>query len=359
VLRLGPNHFLKHHYEKKIKLKNELALLLPTSGSTGSSKLVRISYSNLIENARSIVKYLNINKDDVAISSLPMHYSFGLSIINSHLLMGAKIVMTDKSIMEKDFWELVKTHKVTSLSGVPYSFEMLKRLRFFTMQLPHLRMLTQAGGKLDNKLQLQFAEYCKENNKEFFVMYGQTEATARMSYLPSEMAIEKIGSIGIPIPGGEFVLINEHGEIINQPNVPGELVYRGPNVSMGYAESVEDLSKGDENIGVLYTGDIVYRDEDGYYFIVGRKNRFLKLFGNRVSLDEVEQHLKELGIESVCAGVDDKLIVYTTQDYQEKEIKENLAKLTSIHFSAFKVVHIDEIPRNSAGKIIYAQLPIE
>ncbi|MDR1583474.1 MAG: AMP-binding protein, partial [Prevotellaceae bacterium] len=184
------------------KLHKDLALLLTTSGSTGSPKLVRLSYDNIISNAKAIAEYLNINNHERPVTSLPMHYSYGLSVINSHLIKGATVLLTDKPVVQKEFWNFVKEQKATSIAGVPYTYEMLKRLHIFRMDLPALKTMTQAGGKLNAELAKEYMEQAKTVGKRFIVMYGQTEATARMSYLPFDDSTEKYGSIGIAIPGG-------------------------------------------------------------------------------------------------------------------------------------------------------------
>ena len=271
---------------KSVLLNDDLALLMTTSGSTGSPKLVRLSYGNIRANTESIIKYLNINKQERAITNLPLHYVYGLSIVNTHLYSGASLVVTDKTMFQKEFWQLFKEKEVTSLAGVPYTFEMLERLRFFRMELPHLRTITQAGGKLDPELHRKFAEYAKEQGKNFVVMYGAAEATARMGFLLAKNSLEKVGSMGIAIPGGRFELVGEDGATIDEASTPGELVYYGANVMMGYAETREDLAKGDEMKGRLPTGDIAIRDEEGFYTIVGRKKRFLTMFGKRTNPEE-------------------------------------------------------------------------
>jgi acyl-coenzyme A synthetase/AMP-(fatty) acid ligase len=343
-------------FESSKNLKSLGTVLLSTSGSTGSQKFVRISYENLYANALSISTYLNIKKTDVTITNLPLSYSFGLSVVNSHLLAGAKVVYTDYSVVQKEFWDLVKEQKVTSLFGVPYTFEILDKMRFFRMDLPHLRLIGQAGGRMNPTLQEKYIAFCAQNGIEYYTMYGQTEATARMSYVPPHMAKKKLGSIGIPIPGGRFELRDENNQLIEATDSVGELVYFGPNVSLGYATCRDDLMKEDDNQGVLYTGDLAKRDSDDYYYLVGRKNRFLKLFGNRVSLQDLEDKLQELGIESVCGGTDDKLIAYTTVADKMEFITTWLSDVTSIHRSAFEVKYIDRIPRNLSGKILYKEL---
>lgn len=350
----------KTAYYHEEKLPENLRVLLTTSGSTGSPKLVRLSEKNLISNATSIIKYLHLNKKERPITSLPMYYSFGLSVINSHLLCGATLLLTNASYIQREFWNFATQHGFTSFSGIPYTFEILKKLKFWTMKCPTLKTLTQAGGKLNNELLQYFIENGKEHGVTFYLMYGQTEATARMSYLPPEYALSKLGSIGKGIPNGKFCLKDEEGQVITKPEVIGELVYTGDNVSLGYAEKREDLYKADDNHGTLYTGDLAYRDADGFYFIAGRKKRFLKLFGNRISLDYIETLLKPLLTECVCVGNDLKLFVYTTdKDVDTKEIIDFLVKRTKILRTSFVVRYIDSIPRTDTGKILYKELSTE
>ena len=168
LLKVFDYSLLKISSNKINNIHPNLSLLLPTSGSTGNPKIVKLSKKNILSNAVSISNYLSINHREKAIMSLPMHYSYGLSIINSHLMSGARILLTEKSIVEKKFWDFLKTQKATSLSGVPYTFETLFKLKFFDMSLPHLKMLTQAGGKLNKDLSLAFAKFCLKKQKRFF-----------------------------------------------------------------------------------------------------------------------------------------------------------------------------------------------
>jgi long-chain acyl-CoA synthetase len=337
----------------------DLALLLMTSGSTGSPVLVRISYKNLIENAGSISESLSISQQDIPITTLPMNYTYGLSIINSHLLNGCQMVLTEESILSKDFWDLLKAKGVTTFGGVPYTYQMLRRLGFEKMHLPSISKLTQAGGKLDPILVKYFAEVCADKGIQFFVMYGQTEATARMSCLPSKDAIRKAGSIGVPISSGSFYLLDDVGNLISVSDEVGELYYKGPNVCMGYAYSISDFSKSDENGGVIATGDLAKMDKEGYYYIVGRKKRFIKIFGNRISLDEVENLSQKNGYSCICTGIDDKLIIYTTQEDYLKELKDLISAKIGIHHSAINVKYISDFPRNDSGKILYSKLQVD
>ncbi|AJC66808.1 MULTISPECIES: AMP-binding protein [Dickeya] len=343
---------------RNYEIHDELALLITTSGSTGSPKLVRQSYTNIISNASSISSYLNIDKTERALVNLPMYYVYGLSIINSHLLNGATLLLTTKGLMQKDFWEFVKEYQASSFSGVPYTYEMLKKIRFLNMELPYLKTMTQAGGKLSHELHKDFAEYAKKNGKQFFVMYGAAEATSRMGYLPPDVSLEKIGSIGISIPGGQFSIIDTNGIEITENNEIGELVYLGDNVTLGYAQSRLDLVKGNERNNRLETGDIARRDDDGYYYIVGRKTRFLKLFGNRINLDDIEGLIKEKfpGTECACNGIDDKVNVFVTEPEHIDAIKKMLSSSMKINHTAFSIKVIPEIPKNEAGKILYSKL---
>ena len=346
--------------ENVTPINEKLSVLLTTSGSTGSPKLVRLSKENLQSNALSIIEYLHITEEERPITSLPMYYSFGLSIINSHLLSGATLLLTTASYIEREFWEFANENSFTSFSGVPYTFEIMKKLKLWKQPMPTLRTLTQAGGKLSNELLQFFIEKYEPKGVKFYLMYGQTEATARMSYLEPEYGMTKLGSIGKGIPGGTFSLTDDDGRVIEAANEIGELVYEGANVSLGYAECVADLMEDDENHGVLYTGDLAYRDADGFYFIAGRKKRFLKLFGNRISLDYVETLLKPLLKECVCVGNDSKLIVYTTDsEYDEDAVIDAIVERTKIIRSVFSVRHIDVIPRSESGKIFYKELSIE
>ncbi len=349
---------IKTGFENVYEIYDEVALLLTTSGSTGSFKLVKQSYKNINANMESIAKYLNIDENERPITTLPMNYTYGLSIINSHLAKGASIILTEKTLMQKEFWTQLKEFKATSFGGVPYTYEMLVRLRFFGMDLPYIKTMTQAGGKLSFDLHKKFAEYAEEKGKKLVIMYGQTEATARMSYLPFENSLKKAGSIGIAIPGGQFDLIDVDGNIINDSETVGELRYKGENVTLGYAECGEDLAKGDERNGILVTGDMAKFDEDGYFYIVGRKKRFLKIYGSRVNLDETEQLLKREfeGIDCACAGVDDKLFVFITNEEKLADVMSFISNKTNINRAAVKVKVIDSIPRNESGKIAYPKL---
>lgn len=348
---------LKTKYSTEFELNDNLALLITTSGSTGSPKFVRQSYENILDNARSIAEYLKLDESERPITTLPMNYVYGLSIINSHFLVGATLLLTEKGLMQKEFWDFLKKAKATSFGGVPYTYEMLDKLRFYRMDLPSLKTMTQAGGKITPELHEKFAKYAEENGKNFIVMYGASEATSRMGYLPPEKSVQKRGAMGIAIPGGKFSLIDIDGKEITESYTTGELVYEGKNVTLGYAECGEDLAKGDERHGVLVTGDMAQFDEDGYYYIVGRKKRFIKIYGNRVNLDEIDRMIKgEFEIEVASAGVDDHLNIFLTNVAYTKMVKEFIVEKTKLNSAAFRIIVIDEIPKNDSGKILYREL---
>ncbi len=343
------------HMEHK-DINPELLLCLTTSGSTGSPKLVRLSERNLESNAESIAEYLKITSSERPVTTLPMYYSYGMSVINSHLIKGATILLTDKAVMQREFWSFMKEQRATSIAGVPYTYEMLKRLRFFRMDLPELKTMIQAGGKLNAAYVKEYVDYAKRNGKEFIVMYGQTEASPRMSYLPFEKAVEKNASIGVAIPGGELSVVDADGNLISEPEIDGELLYKGENVCLGYAEVREDLSKSDENNGVLHTGDVAKFDSDGFFYITGRMKRFVKVWGNRTNLDATEQLVKAITPNCACGGVDDLITVFVTEDGLEDRIVDLLVEKTGFNPRAFQVKKLDAIPVKTSGKIDYPAL---
>jgi len=337
-----------------LKLNDDLALLLTTSGSTGSPKLVRHSYSNIEANARNVSVFFELTESERAIVILPMHYTMGLSVITSHLYAGATILLVKGNLTDKGFWEFIKSQRATSFTGVPFSYEILYKLHFFRMDLPHLHLLTQGGGKLRDELFREFAEFAQRTGKKFIATYGQTEGTARMAYLPAGLATGKIGSIGKAIPNGKLSLIDEKGNEIKEMEASGEMVYKGPNVTLGYAHKGTDLQKGDENHGLLHTGDIARRDADGYYYIIGRISRFLKLFGLRISLDEIEQMIKSnFNIDCKCTGNDEIMRILITDRSKMEDIHKFVIEKTGLFHKAVEVEVVEEIPKNEAGKTIY------
>ncbi|CAM5695873.1 2-succinylbenzoate--CoA ligase [Streptomyces violarus] len=330
-------------------LHPDLALLLSTSGSTGSPKLVRLSHENLQANAESIATYLGIDDTDRAATTLPMHYCYGLSVIHSHLLRGAGLILTERSVSEAAFWDEFRAGRGTSLAGVPYTFDLLDRIGFAHMELPRLRRVTQAGGRLAPERVAHYAESGRRSGWQLFVMYGQTEATARMAYLPPQLAAERPEAVGVPIPGGSFRLLPTDG---HGPDV-GELLYSGPNVMLGYAESPADLALG-RTVEELRTGDLARRAPDGLYEIVGRRSRFAKILGLRIDPQRVESLLEEHGITAYCAGDGEALAVAALgRAGEQARIRRLVAEECGLPSRAVRVRVLDRLPRLATGKPDY------
>ncbi|WP_214567793.1 AMP-binding protein [Aliiroseovarius lamellibrachiae] len=325
-------------------LHPDLSVCLSTSGSTGSPKLVRFTAKQLAENALSIASYLNLTPDEKPLAHLPFEYSFGLSVLHSHMAVGATLLLTEHSVMQKQFWE--RFEHATSVAGVPFHFEMLLRMRLGRKSLPNLRTLTQAGGRLERKDAEAMHTIATEKGWKFHIMYGQTEAGPRISWLPFDKMASHFDCIGYAIPGVSLERSSE-----------GNLVVNSPSIMMGYAETADDLSKGDQMAGKLMTGDLVEEPELGLFRIIGRKNRFIKLQGNRVSLSDVEIKLGELGFPVCCSGEDDTLVVFTEQSDTDI-IRSTAIGLFSFPTRSLKVVHIEAFPRRSNEKIDYAALQL-
>ncbi|MBT2400482.1 AMP-binding protein [Streptomyces sp. ISL-100] len=333
-------------------LHPDLALLLSTSGSTGSPKLVRLSHENLQANAESIAEYLDIRDADRAATTLPMHYCYGLSVIHSHLLRGAAVILTSRSVTDACFWELFRTARGSSLAGVPYTFDLLDRVGFATMDLPHLRYITQAGGRLAPERVARYAALGRAAGWDLFVMYGQTEATARMAYLPPDLAETRPEAAGIAIPGGSF-------RLQPLPDWPGEstgeLVYAGPNVMLGYAESPEDLGLG-RTVDELHTGDIARRTPDGLYELVGRRSGFAKILGLRIDPQQVEVMLERHGVTSCCTADDDALVVAVAGDpdaLDPARVRRLVSAECGLPARAVRVRVLPQLPRLATGKPDY------
>lgn len=332
--------------DRAVCLHPQLRVLLNTSGSTGSPKFVKLSESNLVENARSILAYLPIENSDVTPLNLPIHYSYGLSVLTTNSIKGGRIVCGCSDLMQAAFWEEWTRFGYTSLAGVPYVYETLKRLKFLERKHPGLRYLTQAGGKLNAHILKDFAHYAQENRIDYYVMYGQTEATARMSYLPPDRLFDKLGSIGRPIQNGLFQIDAS----------TDELLYAGPNVFGGYAINLRDLACFDQ-ADVLHTGDLATKDNEGFFFITGRLKRIVKLAGTRINLDEIEEILKNnfAGMDFVCLGIEDAYLYVCSSQAVEKQqaIKEILHQRIRIHPKQVKICTLDAIARTANGKVDY------
>lgn len=339
-------------------LHPDLSMLMTTSGTTGSPKLVRHKYGNIESNAKNVAKVFGWTPEERGIIDLPMQYTMGLNVINSHIYAGATVLLIEVNLMSPKYWAFIKEQKGTNFTGVPFSYEILNRLRFWKMDLPNLTTMAEGGGKLSDTLFKIFTDYAVEKGKRFFATFGTTETSARLAFLPPKQAATHIGSIGHAIPEGKLILVDENGNEINDADVEGELRYEGPNVTMGYGTCVEDLAKGDEFCGVYETGDLAKKDADGFFYIVGRKKRFLKLFGLRVSLDQSEKIISENfgGIECACTGDDNQMLIYITQEDKKDEVKKLISEKTNLMAKFFDVRVIESIPRFESGKINYKAL---
>ena len=341
--------------DEERSLNPELALLLSTSGSTGSPKFVRLTRRNIVSNAESIATALELDGTECAITSLPFYYSYGLSVLNTHLLRSGRLALTRESIVAPGFWSAFRAAHCTSFAGVPYTYEMLsRRIKLSDLDLPTLRVMTQAGGKLADRLVSEFHGEMQRRNGRFYVMYGQTEATARIAILPWDRLPEKLGSAGRAIPGGAIVIDTDDGQS-DLPDASGELLYRGPNVMLGYATCRADLAKGDEQHGELRTGDFATLDREGFVFIKGRMKRDAKLFGMRVNLDEVEALLRGHATAAAIA-TGEKITIFCEGEGDLEAFRTHLATTLRVHPTAFAFRAIERLPLNANGKIDYTHL---
>ncbi len=335
---------LRSTYEGK-PTDSELALLLTTSGSTGSPKLVRIGRAALAADNKMSEVLFELDSSTRMTMILPICYAWGLSVVCSVLEAGGTLVMTRKTVMDPELADVMRDARATHVAGVPYMYEALDRFRFFDGDFPSLRALLVSGGALAPALRRKYAEFAKGRGIAFFEGYGQTETTGVMTTIRTDVHLDLIGSIGKSENGGRFRVED------------GELVYEGPIVAMGYAVCAEDLMKGDEWKGVRRTGDMAKIDADGYVTLTGRASRFLKIFGNRVSLEEVENLVKDGFAGAGCAatGADNDLHVFVCGVSAADVEKFLVAKL---HFNATVVkVHVlDSIPLNANGKTDYPKL---
>ena len=334
----------------------DLAVLLTTSGSTGSPKFVRLSRENVLVNASQIVASLGIRDDDVAVTALPLFYSYGMSILTSHALSGSPVVVTDRSVLDKDFWTSIASHGVTFMPGVPQTYAMLDRLGFAERDLPKLRALTQAGGRLDPGVVSTYSRLMRSRGGDFFVMYGQTEAGPRIACLPSQRLPEKLGSAGVAVEGGRLAVMEDDREL--PAGSIGEIVYIGPNVMMGYATKREDLSLDDVQGPSLQTGDVGYVDEEGFLYLTGRTKRIAKLAGARVSLDELEQLATDLFPVAAVDANSDGVVLFTTVGDADlrKAARRALASELRVAVKLLDVVYLPELPLMNSGKVDYAAL---
>lgn len=332
-------------------LHPDLALLLSTSGTTGSPKLVRLSRDNVASNAAAIADYLALTPADRAITALPLHYCYGLSVLHSHLVAGASVVITGLSVVDECFWDLFARSGATSFAGVPHTFDLLATSGFEERDLPTLRQVTQAGGRLDPDAVRRWSRFGRRHGWDLVVMYGATEATARMAWLPPALAEEHPGSIGIAVPGGRLRLDESVDE---RPGV-GELVYSGPNVMLGYAETPADLALPRDTTE-LRTGDLA-RLVDGLFEVVGRRNRYGKVFGLRLDLDAVERHLQaEVHRLARVVATDGAVHVFLPSGRGSAAARALTTQLCGLPPHAVRVTVLPQVPLTGTDKTDYAAL---
>ncbi len=347
---------LKNKSNKKINLNKNLSLLLPTSGSMGSFKFVKLSKTNLKHNADSIIKYLKITKKDSTITNLPISYSYMLSIINTYFEKGGSIIVSKYSLIEKKFWKIFKKNSITSFNGVPYTYEILRKIGLKNIKIKTLKYLTHAGGKLEKEDLKEIINFCKKNNLKFFSMYGQTEASPRISYLKPEYSKKKLGSIGKGIPGNKIYIVDDNEKKILEPFKEGEIVCEGKNVFMGYSKNSSDLIDSNKQNYKLNTGDLGYFDEDGFFYITSRKSKIAKIFGNRVDLGALENLMKKKSYKIACLSDDKKIFIFIENIYNKKSLIDCISKITNLNIRSFELIKLKHFPRTSNNKISYNKL---
>jgi acyl-CoA synthetase (AMP-forming)/AMP-acid ligase II len=333
----------------------DLALLLATSGSTGSPVMVRLSRANLEANASAIVAALGIRPADRAITSLPLSHCYGLSVLNSHLSAGASVVITPDRVLSARFWRTVARNDVTSFAGVPVIYETLHGRRFDFSRFPALTTLTQAGGPLADDLVRYFVELMERRDGQFWVMYGQTEATARITCLPPRECKRQPGAVGRVVPGGHLWIEDPAGAALPDGE-RGAIFYSGPSVMLGYARSRADLAQGDVMGGKLETGDIGYL-RDGYLFLTGRAKRIVKAMGVRVALDQIEVAFRSAGRAAAVRGAGETIVVFTEGQLSEHDdMVAGLRRRLGLPPGVLTVRQIGEIPVTRSGKTDYQAL---
>ncbi len=341
--------------------KSRVAEIIFTSGSTGEPKGVMISHQNILANTNSIIDYLELSSKDIMSVVLPFFYCYGLSLLHTHLKVGASIVLNNSFIFLGSVINDLKNYKCTGFAGVPSHFQILlkKSQTFKTTEFPDLRYVTQAGGKLHTVFIEEFIEAFP--TKDFFVMYGQTEATARLSYMPPNLLKSKTSSIGKAIPDVKLKVVNDKGEKVGL-NEEGELLAKGDNIMLGYYKDEVGTINAIKN-GWLYTGDMAKVDEDGFIYLVARKKEIIKVGGKRVSPKEIEAIILSVSevVDCTISGIEDELLGEAIQativlngKLDEEEMKQKILRKCSQNLSLYKIpqkiVFETSIKMSSTGK---------
>lgn len=325
----------------------DLALMLSTSGSTASPKLVRLSARALASNATAIAAALDLSPQERALASLPLTFSYGLSVLHSHLAAGASVVLTGSSLAQSGFWTSIGDCGCTSIAGVPATYRALVQLRLLN-QLGPVKTLTQAGGRLDPGTSDSLREHVRHSGRQLVVMYGQTEATARITVLPPSQIDQRPTSVGRPIQGSLSIVTMPDGDNSGD----GEIAYEGQNVMMGYAHAPQDVAAPDQLGSRLLTGDVGRLDVDGYLYVTGRQSRYAKVDGNRLNLDEIEDAVAHLGEFHVVDAGDSLVVVAHQQpDVDRHLLGQVLAGLFNIQARSWTLRRVDQVPMTSSGKV--------
>lgn len=346
--------------------RDDLAALMFTSGSTGRPRGVMVSHGNIMANTESIIQYLRLTGADRIMAVLPFHYCFGTSLLHTHLRVGASLVVDSRFMYPEAILQRMRETECTGFAGVPSHFQILLRSSSLKKErFPHLRYVQQAGGHLAPAFLRELREALPET--QVFVMYGQTEATARLAYLPPEFLEDKLGSIGKAIPGVVLRVLNESGEEV-RPGKVGEIVAEGANVTHGYWRAPEDSANSFRN-GKLYTGDLATVDADGFIYVVDRAKDFVKCGGKRISCRQVEESLLEFEhlLEAAVVGMADEILgeavkafVVPRNHQDSQDLPERLQLFCKGRMPPLlipkKIVVVRSLPKNSAGKVLKQQL---
>ena len=322
----------------------DLRMILSTSGSTGSSKMVQLSNYNLQSSADQIINALGVTSNIRSMLNMPMSYVYGFSILNSVLSAGGCVVLDPGSFLDRAFWERFTAVRANEIHGVPASFDLLRQAWIKGLRLPTLARATQSGGALSPALCQWLASDLSSAGVEVFKMYGLTEAASRVSVVPPADLASKSGSVGRPVPGGHLHI-----------SKTGEVIYHGPNVMMGYAAGRADLAKGDRLNGVLVTGDAGFLDADGFLYLQGRADRTVKINGLRLNLDELEHRLGKHG-EVGVSFVNDKLIIACCQANDLSTQTRELVRTIGLGPTQFRLLSVGALPRLANGKLDYNAL---
>ena len=330
----------------------ELALVLSTSGTTGNPKTVRLSYGNVLANARAIAVSLELTGLDRSATALPLHFGYGLSVVASHLIVGGSAAVLAEPPSGRAFWKRFVATGCTGFPGVAPTYELLARMLPELDRVPALRLMTSSGSRLRDPLVLRYADWLERRGGRLHMMYGQTESTSRMTCLHPRHLPERVGSVGTAIPGGSLSVA---GEESLPDGRSGEIVYSGPNVMLGYAADRAQLALGDATGGVLRTGDLGFLDE-GFLYLTGRRKRIAKLLGLRISLDDVERLFEDAGLTAAVDG-GDRVVLFTDGPTGRLEsARAPVAAELGIPAALLAIRRVPRLPRTANGKLDYRAL---